>query len=103
MHTVLTTLVSVRHSEILKHRAWLRRAILGANRGVDDGGQGLDAGETWKCGSEQGYGGTKAWFVRAIYLVRKRIGSLAPHGMADLSGSSTTYPLSTQDVVAQCF
>lgn len=45
----------------------------------------------------------KGWFSIAIYLVRRRIGFLVSHGMADLSGSSTTYPLSTQGVMAQCF
>lgn len=45
----------------------------------------------------------KGWFGLAVYLVRRRIGSLVPHSMADLSRSSTVYPLSTQEVVAQCF
>lgn len=38
--TVPTTLVSVRHSEISKLRAWLRLAILGANEKDKDGGVG---------------------------------------------------------------
>ncbi len=40
VHTVPITLVSVRHSEILKLRAWLRLATMEANRKVEDGGAG---------------------------------------------------------------
>lgn len=59
VHTVPTPLVSVRHSETLKHRAWLRLAILGgANRSeVEDDMQGLNDGGTRKMGLQQGHGG----------------------------------------------
>lgn len=43
VHTVPTTLVNVRHSEISKLRAWLRLATLGANSKIEDGVQVFDA------------------------------------------------------------
>lgn len=43
VYTVLTTPVRVRHSEILRLKAWLRLALLGTNRKVEDGVQGFEA------------------------------------------------------------
>ena len=103
VHAVLTTSVSVRHSEILKLRVWLRLATLGANSKIEDGVPGTMLEKQGELARNKAMG-PKGWSIMPTYLVRRWNGSLVSSCMAVLSESfplvnSNTYGTT---VLAHC-